>query len=204
MIKIALVLCSFLLISGCKKEEPVDLINPAEGLTNRFFYAYDKKIPLLEKPVALTVKFFEDIDSARKAELFTGLLSVDNIKWHNPMVAEINCNDEFAKKEMMAILFARNEVKVCVPFYTDTLGADMGYTDDILIAFHQGVSSTEQERLHKKYGTVVAKTTKIYQKLVVSKGVDALEVANRYYESGLLKFAQPNFLSSPEVFMPAQ
>jgi len=46
----------------------------------------------------------------------------------------------------------------------------------------------------------VVKTTRIYQKLRVAKRRDALEIANKYYESGLVEFATPNFISYAELY----
>lgn len=196
----AIILVFSILGTGCKKEEPDELINPAETLTNRFFYAFGEKIFLIEKPYTLTVKFFEDVDAESKENYFNLLASIVNVKWHNSDVAEIAFKDDNSKREMMTKLFDMKEVKVSVPFYTDTAGIDLGYTDELLIAFNPGVGSEEQNRLHKKYQVSVIKTTNIYQKLVVPKGIDALEVANRYYETGLLKFSQPNFLSYPVAY----
>ena len=76
----------------------------------------------------------------------------------------------------------------------------MGVTDEILLKFHTDVSEQQKLELHKRFNTKVVKSTKIYLKLTVSKGDDALEIANKYYQSGLVEYSQPNFISNAELF----
>jgi subtilisin family serine protease len=112
--------------------------------------------------------------------------------------AEISTGSQKSADDLIAKLKQDDEVYTCQPFYTLKDGLDMGVTDEILVRFLPGVTIEEQNRLHKKFKTKVIKTTKIYQKLVVPKEKDALEIANQYYETGLVEFAHPNFISYPK------
>jgi subtilisin family serine protease len=164
----------------------------------KFYYAFDKKVPLIPKPNTLLVKYSEETDKEKVKVLLTRLDSEAKIKWHNPLLAEVVCSSEQVKEELKSKLEKKDEIKTCQPFYTSKDGMDMGVADEILVRFLPEVTTEEQNRLHEKFKTKVIKTTKIYQKLVVPKGGDALEIANQYYETGLVKFAHPNFISYPK------
>lgn len=76
----------------------------------------------------------------------------------------------------------------------------MGVTNEILIRFYPGVTIQDQKKLHEEFHIKVAKTTKIYQKLIIPKGEDGLEIANQYYETGLVEFSTPDFIAEGKYF----
>ena len=94
----------------------------------------------------------------------------------------------------------QENISSCQPFYKSEDGLDMGVTDEILIRFLPGISDKQQKELHKKFNTEVIKKTKIYQKLICPKGGDALDIANAYFETGLVEFSTPDFISYGECY----
>ena len=77
---------------------------------------------------------------------------------------------------------------------------DIGIFDEILVQFLPSVTEEQKAELNKRFRTKVIETYEIFQILKVSKGDDALEIANQYFESGLVKFSKPNFPSNFEPF----
>jgi subtilisin family serine protease len=78
--------------------------------------------------------------------------------------------------------------------YKINTGLEMIITDEVLVRFKPKSEKIKQTELLKKFGLIILKTTDTYLLLKVPKGVDVLDVANQYQESGLVEFAQPNFI----------
>nr|WP_319269225.1 S8 family peptidase [uncultured Draconibacterium sp.] len=178
---------SFMLLSSSIAEE------------EKYYYAFEEKVPLIAKENTLLVKFTDDVDKTKVGELIkTGISSGYKEKWHNTQTVEITVNSEKTTNALRAKLESSNEVYTCQPFYTLKDGLDMGVSDEVLIRFLPLISEEQKEKLFKSFEVGLVKTTKIYQKLKVKKGADALETANRIYESGLVEFSTPSFISYVE------
>lgn len=165
----------------------------------KFYYAFDEKVSLVPKANTLLVKYAESTARIDAEKLINRLSLGFSTKWHNSLTAEIIVKSQKEKEELLSELSQNDLVQTCHPFYTLENGIDMGVTDEILIRFLSEVTDVQKQELQKKFDTRIIKTTKIYQKLKVKKGEDALEIANKYYETGLVEFATPNFLSYPEL-----
>ncbi|MGV8138556.1 MAG: S8 family serine peptidase [Mangrovibacterium sp.] len=165
----------------------------------KFYYAFNEKTTLIAKPNTVLVKYAEGIEKTRVVESVKNLSTDFIIKWHGPLAAEISAVSQKSAEKLKAKLKRDDDVYTCQPFYTLKDGLDMGVTDEILVRFLPEVKERQQKELQKTFDAEVVKTTKIYQKLRVPKGEDALEIANKYYESGLVEFATPNFISYAEL-----
>ena len=179
---------SFMLLSSAATEE------------EKYYYAFGDKVPLITKENTLLVKFADGADKTKAEELIkTGISSGYKEKWHNAQTVEITIDSEKTINALRTKLEASNEVYTCQPFYTLKDGLDMGVSDEVLIRFLPGISGEQKEKLFKSLEVEVIKTTKIYQKLKVKKGADALDIANKIYESGIVEFSTPNFISYAEL-----
>jgi len=165
----------------------------------KFYYAFNNKIVLVTKPNTLLVKYEKGTDKNKSKAFIMSSVSDSKMKWHDSLLVEIDCKTDKNKEKLESLLKQKSDVTSCFPFYTLANGSDMGVSDEILIRFLPEVNSIAQKKLHNKLKTRIIKTTKIYQKLIVEKGSDAVEIANQYYESGLVEFAQPNFISYPTI-----
>jgi len=166
----------------------------------KFYYAFDEKIPLKAKTNTILVKYVEGVKKVKAIKFIEELSEDFKIKWHNQLTAEISTKSKKSTVDLLAKLKLNNDVYTILPFYTLEDGLDMGVTDEILIRFLPGVTVDQQKELQNIFDTRIVKTTKIYQKLIVPKGKDALEIANKYYETGLMEFAYPNFISTLETY----
>jgi subtilisin family serine protease len=162
----------------------------------KFYYAFEEKTPLFHKENTLLIKYVNGFNKTEakeflKAEIPSGFKE----KWHSPQTVEITMESEKITNALKEKLESNNRIYTCQPFYTSKDGLDMGVTDKILIRFLPGISEEQKTELIKTFDIELIKTTKIYQKLKVKKGADALEIANKIYESGLVEFSTPSFIS---------
>ncbi|MBW6481141.1 MAG: hypothetical protein K0B37_17060 [Bacteroidales bacterium] len=183
--------------AGCEKVEDTNEVERDEdpNAEERFYYAFDEKVPLIIKPNTILVKY---IEGTRKTEIEKSVSRFTKnytIKWHGTLIAEISVSSQKLADELAEKLKQNNKVYTCQPFYTLKDGLDMGVTDEILVHFLPDVNEDQIRELQDLFSISLIKTTKIYQKYRVSRGADALEIANRIFESGLTEFATPNFIS---------
>lgn len=185
---------------GCEKYEDIKENQDEDSVAEeRFYYAFDEKVPLIAKPGTILVKYVEGTGKA-EIEKSVSIFAKDyTIKWHGTLTAEISVSSQRLADELAEKLKQSNKVYTCQPFYTLKDGLDMGVTDEILVHFLPDISEGQITELQDSFGISLIKTTKIYQKYRISRGADALEIANKIYESGLTEFSTPNFISHAEL-----
>ena len=197
-----IILFLFIMLAGCKKinTDSESVKDYKEGeYEERFYYAFSEKVPLVVKPNTILVKYIEGTEKTQIIESIGRLTKDYTIKWHGSLTVEISVSSQKLADELLNKLKKENEVYTCQPFYTLKDGLDMGVADEILIRFLPEVTEDQQKELYESFNLTLLKTTKIYQKFRVPKGADALEIANKIYESGLVEFATPNFISYAEL-----
>jgi len=120
------------------------------------------------------------------------------MKWKDDSTCVIIINP-LKMNNVKSKILKQVDIKTLNVMYSINSGLEMGVTDEFVVKFNKNVSQKEIDKLHKKYGVLVVKTTDIYQLLKVPNGIDALEVANKYQESGLTRFSHPNFICNVEL-----
>jgi len=179
--------------AGCEKDE--DANDEDIYVEERFYYAFDEKVTLIAKPNTIMVKYVEGTGKTEIEKSVSRFTKDYTIKWHGTLTAEISVSSQKLADELAEKLKQNDKVYTCQPFYTLKDGLDMGVTDEILVHFLPGVNEVQKKELQDLFNISLIKTTKIYQKYKVSRGADALEIANKIYESGLVKFSTANFIS---------
>ncbi|WP_372776045.1 S8 family serine peptidase [Mangrovibacterium sp.] len=192
-----------------KKNHFLILIVPLVGISlgmlsmkqskEKFYYGFDKKILLHEKGNSILVKYDKEsskdlIEKSIESNINFTILKKER---RNNLISEITTSSLVERQELVKNLKERTGVLSCEPLYSLDDGLEIGVTNEILIQFLPTTSKTQIEELSKTLRTKLVKTTKVYQKLELSKNDDAVEIANLYYESGLVKFATPSFLTNP-------
>jgi len=167
----------------------------------KFYYAFDEKIYLETVEYKLIVNFIEGFDKDSTTTFLKNASPFIKIEWRNSNNVVITTGSEKLKEDLINKLQSRDDVYTCQPFYTLENGLDMAITDQIVVKFLPGVNKERQNALHEEYRTKVIDSYEIFQIIRVPKGGDALEIANKYYESGLVKFSTPDFFSN---FEPSQ
>ncbi len=153
-----------------------------------FYYAFNEKVSLVPKTNALLVKYADGTEKTDAEKLVRRFSEDLKINWYNSSSAKIITKSQKEKEELILKLKQNNSVKTCLPFYTLENGLEMGVTDEFLIRFLPEVTEVQKQELLRKFNPKLIKATEIYQKFEVRKGEDALTIANRFYESGLVEF----------------
>ncbi len=166
---------------------------------NLFYYAFKDKIELTPLNNSIFVKYVEDFKKENAiANLRESSLDI-SIKWHNNNIAEISAHSEGIINVLKNKLMAELDVLTCQYSYITQEGANLGITDEILISFLPNVTAKQQDELYKTFNITVVESNELYQKLIVSKETNVINIANKIYESGLVSFSHPNFLTSAEL-----
>ncbi|MCK9421961.1 MAG: S8 family peptidase [Bacteroidales bacterium] len=164
----------------------------------RFYYAYNEKIYLNELDNKLIVRYKHSKKSDKGQISLSVELAAKQFEWKDDSTCIITI-DASEKGMFEDRILHQTDVKSCNPVFSINTGLEMGVTDEFLLKFNDNVSQTEIEKLHKKYGVEVIKTTELYQLIKTPAGLDALEIANKYQESGLTRFSHPNFICEMEL-----
>ncbi|MDQ1354120.1 MAG: hypothetical protein QG657_4429 [Acidobacteriota bacterium] len=100
-------------------------------------------------------------------------------------------------EESLKTLKADNDVISANPVYLTDDKQEMGVTDEICLQFNDKIKDEAKKEILDKFKAVEISRTKPWEKYfsIISVGRDknALEVANMIKESGMVKFAHPNF-----------
>jgi hypothetical protein len=165
---------------------------------SKFYYAYNEKVYLNELNNKLIVRYMQNKRSDKENISLKQELASKPMLWKDDSTYIIMI-EKTEKESLKDKILNQTDVKSCNPLYAINTGLEMGVTDEFLVKFNKGVSQTEIDKLHKKYGIEVVKTTDLYQLLKVPVGTDALQIANMYQKSGLVRFSHPNFYSEVEL-----
>ncbi|MCK4829136.1 S8 family serine peptidase, partial [bacterium] len=109
----------------------------------------------------------------------------------------ITLQDPKSLDESLETLKEENDVISANPIYLTSDKQEMGVTDEICLEFNDEVQDNEKMELLNNFNAVEVSRTQPWEEyftiISVGKDQNALEVANRIKESGLVKFAHPNF-----------
>lgn len=165
----------------------------------RFYYAYNEKIYLNELDNKLIVRYKHSKKSDKGQISLAAELAEKHFEWKDDSTATITLAP-FEKARWRDEILRQTDVKTCNPLYALSTGFEMGVTDEIVVRFHNNVTQKDIDNLHKKHRVEIVKTTDIYYLIKVPAGSDALEIANKYQESGLTRFSHPNFICEVELY----
>jgi len=166
----------------------------------KYYYAFDEKIPLYEVDNKIVLIFDEKYASEIQqyvqtdAQILITEFYIDN--QYCILITAENVN----AKALMAELKKITGVKSVNPMYAVESGLEMGVTNEIVVQFKENISEQKINEMHKKYQVEVKEVTELFLLLSVPIDFDALEVANAIQESGLVNFSHPNFIAKIDFF----
>lgn len=164
---------------------------------SKFYYAYNEKIYLNELDNKLIVRYMHNKKSNKELISLSAEIADKQLEWKDDSTCVITITPQ-EKEYFKNKILKQPDVKSCNPIYSINTGLEMGVTDEFVVRFHENASPKEIDKLHKNYDIEVVKITDIYHLLKVPVGADALEIANKYQESGLTRFSHPGFVSEIE------
>lgn len=202
---------------GCKKaNNPCDDSNLKEGYiigfdqcaagkqsyetfryfqTPAFYYAFDEKVSITPSESKILIKYSVAKDQKSAATLIQSIEKNAELNWQGDKVLIIDARTRPAKEKIRERLLAETDVLSIRPVFKTAEGLELGLTDEFVFKFKPSVSEVQINTLNKQYDVTIVKSSEVYQLARVGKGIDVLEVANKYQESGLVIFSHPNFIA---------
>jgi len=89
-------------------------------------------------------------------------------------------------------LAQEDEISIVSPVFSP--GGEFTFHNEVLVSFHQHVGEATRCALHNQFGvqTVYENPSWMILRTPSKSGLDTLQIANRYYESGLVEWSQPD------------
>jgi subtilisin-like proprotein convertase family protein len=171
-----------------------------------YYYAGGKKIKLNRVPDSFAIRYKKDVPSKaieRKLSAKADLIDAEERKEmpkHRIIIVTLPPTRHLADvKNSVKSLEADNDVESITPVYREARsGLRMVAIDEIIVRFKDNVSQSEMEKFNGENDVEVIEQNRFVPNqylLRVKNPKDTLEIANKYQESGLADFAEPNFVS---------
>jgi hypothetical protein len=138
----------------------------------RFYYAYERKIPLYEVDNKFIIRFSPDQDKKQmKALLNKAAPQSKVIQWAEKNTVILKAPSR--KRQNSALSkFQQERINKSVisvhPLYKGEKGAEMGLTDEIQVRFREGIAQSEIQNIFKKYNLSLVRETEYYKLLRVT------------------------------------
>ncbi|WP_276359909.1 S8 family serine peptidase, partial [Daejeonella sp. H1SJ63] len=166
--------------------------------TPAFYYAFDEKITISPHENKIIIKYSVAKDQRYTATLIHSIEKDAELNWQDDKVLIIEARTGAAKEKIRERLLAETDILSIQPVFKTSEGLELGLTDEFVFKFKPSVSEAQINTLNKQFDVTIVKSSEVYQLARVGKGIDVLEVANKYQESGLVIFSHPNFIAQIE------
>ena len=116
-----------------------------------------------------------------------------------PRLALLALRPGHAPLDTIRVLNARAEVEFATPIFTFPGGTRYILTDEFIVRFRDEVELAQRESFNRLREAEFVRTRTGNERVWIMrvmnpKNVNALELANAYVESGLVEYAEPNFV----------
>ena len=159
-----------------------------------FYYGTTEKVMLSVPGNKIIVKYAPKVESEYVLQNLEQFGMAEKVY---EQIFIITLQDPTSLEEILETLKEENDVISANPIYLTSDNQEMGVTDEICLEFNDKVKDNEKEELLYNFNAVEVSRTQPWEEyftiISVGKDQNALEVANRIKESGLVKFAHPNF-----------
>lgn len=177
--------------------------------SNEYYYVGDKKVKLNKLPDSFALKYKENVPAhaiEKKLLDMPDLADVEERKDMpvNRLVIVTLPQSRYLKdvKASLRNLEDDDRVELVAPVYREPQsGLRMVVTDEITVRFKSDVSDEAINRLNKETGVEILKKDRFAPNQYILKVKDPKEtfaIANKYHQSNLTEFAEPNFFSEIE------
>ncbi len=183
-----------------------------------FYYYHGKKIELKPSVSEVYVKFRKNVQAARKTDALRNMRQLTLAKDQSPLLQALRYElapserNESGMKKILAELRAKPDVEAAFPAYISEFGDTLYVTNEV-IYMPKVKGDSRLQGMHAEHSATVVETfymgpNKEQVLVQLADGVDPIVAAQRMVESGLVEFAQPNFMTichthqSAEKFTP--
>jgi subtilisin family serine protease len=166
-----------------------------------FYHGLNRQIPIISSQGQLTVNFSATSTPASNIAALAGLNGVSLDEVLSERVYIVSSSDITQAASDIASLI---DVHTLAPVYFSAGGQRMPATDEFVVRFKETTLQQQIDDINLAHGVSVIATTPISHLLSVPVGSNSVWISNQYYESGLVKYAQPNFLLKvePTAYIP--
>jgi subtilisin family serine protease len=174
-----------------------------------FYYWQGKRIPLYRSLTEYAVQFQEGLNQKTRRAIIEALSPLAEMtekgRIGNQALSVITLKTEKAKEpaaieEIIDTMKARSDVRWAVPVFIHAkIGSRMLITNEIVVKLKPGKELASLAGLLQSYGLLLVKPMwgtrdEYVLQLQDPKATNSLEAANALFESGLVEWAQPNFI----------
>ena len=199
--KILLFMALLLMVGGafssCSKGDDAERDIPAYVWPDgkRFYYSSGDKIYLDETPDEFALQVEERYIPEIKDYMEKNGQVLNTLSWGTPNIFILETTENSNLKTVRGELSRLNGMMWINPLCLSGGSARMLVTNEIIVKFKGSASKSAIDRMNKTYQASIIPTDFLESTLLsVPAYLDALEVANAYWESGLVESATPNFL----------
>ena len=138
----------------------------------RFYYAYERKIPLYEVENKLIIRFSPDQDKKQmKALLNNAAPQSKVVQWAEKNTVILKAPSRKRQNTVLSKFQQERKNKSVIsvhPLYKLEKGAEMGLTDEIQVRFRESIAQSEIQNILTKYNLRLVKETEYYKLLRVT------------------------------------
>jgi subtilisin-like proprotein convertase family protein len=171
-----------------------------------YYYAGERKIKLQRLPGSFAVRYKAQTTSKamqkklRKKTYFADAEERKELPHHRVVIITVPHTRRAADTEKsITKLESEDDVESVTPVFRESQsGLRLVATDEITVRFKDGVSRKDIDKFNKTNGVEVIKENRFVKNqflLRVKAAAETLNIANKYQESDLIEFAEPNFIT---------
>ncbi|MBN1186450.1 MAG: S8 family serine peptidase, partial [Bacteroidales bacterium] len=164
---------------------------------DRIFYYNSKyeKIEITKIFDKVIVQLPKETKKEVSMSTFSNLLSSEGLIPKDYVIENINSKTFIVRGSNQKLEALRySNVQTVYTMYLDNNGDEIGIADEICIKFKPEVSEQQKSNLLNSLRLKIKKSFHFGDILIVSEKDKTLEVANKFFETGLVHYSQPNFL----------
>ncbi len=172
------------------------LVGNVESRPN-FYYAFSEKLQIKPNPKKILVKFRSELGNpSARVDAIKSRIQIQrgrllSLKQTGAYQGIIFGQTSFSKEEITTIS-SMSDVEAALEVFETEDGTEMSYQNDICIQPKADVSTQEVREILSTFGiTILQEKNFIIGK--VGSGDDALEVANKIFETGKFEYVHPDF-----------
>lgn len=176
------------------------------GQDSEFYYVDGKKVKLNRIPDSFAVKYKEDVSTRTMASKLSDQPGLDDIEERKELpksrlvIVTLPQSRKLADvSSSLKSLESDKDVEFVVPVFREPKsGLRLVATDEITVRFKSGTTQEAIERINRENNAEIIEKNRFVQNqfiLRIENPKDILEIANKYQNSDLTEFAEPNFVT---------
>ena len=179
---------------------PKVVVDVNEIIDGTYYYYQGQKIPLKTSPNRLVIKFKETLekDQVKQLIIMRQLQEDDYISRRELHIVETS-----QKRLALSDLLTDANVEYVTPIMLSQKGTELVITNEFMVKFKDDTSETAIISLNQRYNAEIIyqrdSTGTYLMKVPWNSALTSLDVANVYFESGLVAFATPNWVERSSV-----